>query len=570
MSGSVAVLIRSVRRIGLAAAVLVVCASPAAGANLPELPRVFLNTTYAPPAGARVVIVNAGGNLQAALDQALPGEIIELRAGATFTGNFTLPSKMGTGWIYIRSSAHASLPAPGRRVTPAQAALMPKIVSPNDAPALTTDFGAHHYRFVGIEITTTWSTRSGSHSNLILLGFDPDGNAATSTAQLPHHITFDRCYVHGTPTGNVVRGLAANGRSVAVIDSYFADFHSDSQDSQAIAGWNGRGPFKIVNNYLEGAGENVMFGGADPSVVNLVPSDIEIRHNHIFKPLAWKADDPAYGGIPWVVKNLFELKNARRVLLEGNILEHNWAAGQRGIAVVFTPRNQDGTAPWSAVQDVTFRHNVLRHVADGFAVLGSDDSFPSQPLRRVHIHDNVIDDVDGGRWGDLGVTFFFLGSGVGSVIGVTDVTVDHNTLFHRGGIAVSDTGHIITRVHAGVTFTNNIAPRRELGFFGSGTGDGDGTLSQYFVSPRFTGNVMAGGSPSSYLDHPGNFFPASDAAIRFVDRAGGNYRLRASSPYKNAGTDGRDIGADIGAVNRATAGVLSGVPDTPSPPTPRR
>jgi hypothetical protein len=34
----------------------------------------------------------------------------------------------------------------------------------------------------------------------------------------------------------------------------------------------------------------------------------------------------------------------------------------------------------------------------------------------------------------------------------------------------------------------------------------------------------------------------------------GNYQLSATSPYKNAGTDGKDLGADINAIMSATAG----------------
>src|SRR5262245_17705122 len=49
----------------------------------PELPRVYLNTNYTPTTG-RVVAVNAGGDLQAALDKAKPGDVIELQAGAAF------------------------------------------------------------------------------------------------------------------------------------------------------------------------------------------------------------------------------------------------------------------------------------------------------------------------------------------------------------------------------------------------------------------------------------------------------------------------------------------------------
>src|SRR5262245_39072488 len=63
-------------------------------ADEPEAPRVRLNTTYAPPTG-RVIEVKAGGDFQAALNEARPGDVITLQAGATFTGNFTLPNKSG-------------------------------------------------------------------------------------------------------------------------------------------------------------------------------------------------------------------------------------------------------------------------------------------------------------------------------------------------------------------------------------------------------------------------------------------------------------------------------------------
>src|SRR5215475_14094723 len=75
----------------------------------PEPPRVYLNTTYTPPKG-NTIEVKAGGDFQAALNRARPGDVITLQAGATFTGNFTLPNKSGSGqsgqseWIVIRSS----------------------------------------------------------------------------------------------------------------------------------------------------------------------------------------------------------------------------------------------------------------------------------------------------------------------------------------------------------------------------------------------------------------------------------------------------------------------------------
>ncbi len=87
------------------------------------------------------------------------------------------------------------------------------------------------------------------------------------------------------------------------------------------------------------------------------------------------------------------------------------------------------------------------------------------------------------------------------------------------------------------------------------------TLTTFFPGAVFRRNILAGGNASNYpVD---NFFPASLAAVGFIDLAGGNYKLAATSAYKNAGTDGKDVGADIDAVNAATAGSVSGTGATP-------
>src|SRR6266550_1982830 len=121
--------------------------------NLPAAPSRFVDTTY-PTQSGTTINVPAGGNFQSALDQAQLGDTISLQAGATYTGNFTLPVKGGSGWIIIRTAAaDSSLPAQGHRMTPSFAASLPKIVSPNSSPAIQTAPGAHHYRLVALELT---------------------------------------------------------------------------------------------------------------------------------------------------------------------------------------------------------------------------------------------------------------------------------------------------------------------------------------------------------------------------------------------------------------------------------
>jgi hypothetical protein len=69
-----------------------------------------------------------------------------------------------------------------------------------------------------------------------------------------------------------------------------------------------------------------------------------------------------------------------------------------------------------------------------------------------------------------------------------------------------------------------------------------------------TRNVLAGGDSSRYP--AGNFFPT--VAAFNAEFVSGTYRLRATSPYRNAGTDGRDIGADMSQVDLLTNQALSG------------
>ena len=107
-----------------------------------------------------------------------------------------------------------------------------------------------------------------------------------------------------------------NSASSPVIDSHLSEIRAAGTDPQAILGYNGPGPFKIVNNYLEASTATIMFGGADPKI-----RDIEIRRNHVFKPR--RPRDPAFAGVNWPVKNLLELKHAPRVLIEENLLENN-------------------------------------------------------------------------------------------------------------------------------------------------------------------------------------------------------------------------------------------------------
>lgn len=482
-----------------------------------ELPRVRVEM---PPNSERAAttVLHDGDNLQSAIDHAQPGDVIALQAGAVFRGPITLPAKDGDQWITIRTDANGFWPA-GKRIQPSPSLRMPVIEANNDS-AMTADARAHHYRFIGIEIRPPANVFVGT---LVSLGSDNP-----SFDDLPHHIVFERCYVHGDATVGGRRGIALNGRHMAVVDSYVADFKEKGHDAQAVAGWNGAGPFAILNDYLEASGENLMFGGADPDVQNLVPSDIEIRGNDFVKPVAWKSTGQ------WSVKNILELKNARRVLIDDNVFENNWADAQNGFAILFTVRNQDGGSPWSMVRDVTFTRNVVLHTASGVNILGTDDLHPSQRTKRITIRNNVFEDVNGPAWGGAGRLFQMLD-------GPADVVIDHNTGFQSGDILTGE-----GQPSARFVFTNNIALHNQFGVGGSNTfGNPPQALATYFPGAVFTKNVLIGGRAEKYP--AGNYFPATVDAVGFADAANGDYRLKGDSQYRKSATDGADLGADLNA-----------------------
>lgn len=503
--------------------------------STPEPPRAFVDLAINPQSTRRIHVA-AGGDLQAALDRAEPGDRIELDNGAMYKGPFHLRRKAGDGWIVVTSVAADSFVQTGTRIDPSQSSRMAKLVASSES-VIEADPGAHHYRFVGIEIAPTEGTFLNTLVQL--------GDEESKIDRLPHHIIFDRCYLHGDPRKGTRRGIALNSRQSAVINSYLADFKEVGADSQAIAGWNGPGPFTISNNYLEAAGENVMFGGADPSIHGLVPADIQITHNHLAKPLSWRKDDPSFEGTLWTVKNLFELKNARRVVIDGNLLEHNWPESQNGFAVLLTVRNQDGTASWSVVEDVVFSNNVVRHAAAGINILGRDDVHSSERTRRVAIHGNLFLDI-GGQWGS-GRLFQLLD-------GTRDVVISHNTAFQTGAAVFGGDND----PHIGFVFENNVVLHNEFGIGGSGTGIGRPSLARYFPGSVVRGNVLVGGNARIYPDN--NLFPATAEAAGFAK--GPNGASEAVRVRRPAGTNEHvDAGADIEELSLTVARVSSGRDD---------
>ena len=513
----------------------------------PELPREHVDTTM-PAQRGRVRQVGPGEDLQAALNEAQPGETLVLATGAVYKGPFKLPKKTGQGWIVVKSSAERQLPPPGTRVTPQHARLMPKLITPhNGEPAVRAETGAHHYRFIGIEFTALPEVKQVSA--IVELT-----HRSTNLDDLPSYFVFDRVYIHGNPKLNSQRGLAMNSRHTAVIDSWIDECHIHGADSQAICSWDGPGPFKIVNNFLEGGAENIMFGGAKNSAETMVPSDIEIRRNHLYK-------NPAWFGLKypnnWVIKNLFEIKTARRVLFEANVLENCWAEGQTGFAFVLKSSSEDQGQPWDTTSDITIRHNRIINSLNGVSIARWSSSGPvtegAEPTSRILFENNLFE-----RFGSESDYAESAHAGIMFQVAGRDLTFRHNTAW-PGYLMLS----LLKPGSENLLFIDNLVTPGQYAVHADGAGGGGwtgGLDSHLRDNSRMEGNtIIREGSerarnisPDAYP--PGNlWFDSFEAAS--VDPK--TYRLLPNSKAKGTATDGGDPGADVDAIMKATVGVRS-------------
>jgi PKD repeat protein len=601
----------------------------------------------APQLQASTIFVAAGGDLQQALDAAQPGDTILLEENAEFVGNFVLPLKTGTAWITLRSAAPDTvLPPAGIRIQPSHSPLLARLRSPNSSAALLTAPGAHHWALRYLD----FPANDNGLGDIVQIG---DGSSAqNSLDKVPHHITLNHVYVHGSPLVGQKRGVALNAANVTISDSYIAECKGIGQDTQAIGGWNGPGPYVIENNYLEAAGENVMFGGADPGIANLVVDGVTVRRNYLSRPMSWRnpivatpaglsaswlaggslpagvygyrvvarrnvqstvarstasaevsvttgaegavrvrwqavagateywvygrtpgaqaefwvatttelvdtgavgtsGSAPTTAGTVWSVKNVFELKNARNVVVEENILENHWKESQPGYAIVFTPRNSQGACTWCVVEHVRFERNIVRNVAAAFNVLGYDTgSNPSKQTHDIVIRQNVVvmsTSLGGNGW------FMQVGGGP------RDIAVEHNTIDSNGNTVLYVYGGTSAApgVIYGFKLISNAARHGTYGINGQFFAYGNAIMTAFFPDMVCETNYLAGGSLARLC--PGTIVSPTFPE-QFVDSAGGDYTLRAGSNLRNAASDHTDIGAAYPSLRDEVDGVAAGRP----------
>ncbi len=358
-------------------------------------------------------------DLQDAIDAAAaanptPGneQRIVLTAGETFDGfcGFLLPARTGTGFIIIESSGIGSIGE--RNQGSADAAYMATVRANGDnCGAFNTSAGSHHWMFRGLDMAIPSGTLG--RLDILRIGRTDCGGAIgcdDDFDELPHHIIVERNWIHGnTMETGPRRCISLNGDHVIVRGNYIDECKDNSTDSQAIAILNARGPTTIINNFMRGAGENIIYGGSNPYIDGMVARNNLFRGNYLAKKWQWFNSMGSYvptsacfedaegaqrhwnptsgtgyecqaGGATWasigtfdfnswtanrfIVKNIFEIKSAADIVIDGNVFERNFAQSQLGQPILFNQVDNDffshATNPDSLIYNTRFRLNKIR------------------------------------------------------------------------------------------------------------------------------------------------------------------------------------------------------------------
>ena len=406
---------------------------------------------------------------------------------------------------------------------------------------------------------------------------------------------------------------------IAVIDSYFSDFYdtgsmsaNGNTDAQCIGGGfgsianSGWGVYKFVNNHCEASGEGILLGGANgpaltPSGCTIgvncnldVPADIEVRQNYFFKPQSWNGNTTSVNTVGWpVAKNGFEMKIGARALFEGNVIENTWYSAQVGYCWSTAPKNQSSngqpTAPTALTNDFTYRYNYCYNTAYGIGLYQSMDAgcpnCQAQGANRVSIHDNVIgDDLNLGSLGSTttgdGMELMSVADSSGRGLNqLNNVNISHNTIVKAiRSLMIFGAGS--GEMH-NWTIQNNLWTYGLYGVGPIGNGGGCDTpygwgtdnfygilnacVSSWTVDHNAVFNWAGGASGANWPSNgsgSGNFFLTGSSGVGFTNYGTGNsnfnpgnYSVTTSSPLHNAGSDGKDIGADTATLQTVISGV---------------
>lgn len=351
-----------------------------------------------------------------------------------------------------------------------------------------------------------------------------------------------------------------------------------TEGAQSMIAGNGPGPVILQNNRISASGLPIHFDDSGGSWYDR--HDYVVRRNYFSVPLSQQAGGPESDGLRYFHRHLLEWKGGQRILVEGNVFEHNFAdVVASGVALLITPRAGGYTT------DVMIRDNVFRENAGGIMLAAIDSYNPvSKPLERVAISNNLFYNNDAFKYvaGRPPTTGILVNFGYAAA----DFTFDHNTFYDNRGNDPSFL-HLVQQPMEGVSIIGNFLwINDDAGLSGIGgenvgscTGNAKNLLdcalkSGDQTSYVFTQNLLFPGWRSSssrttlldptrlqsaYAGLPNNWVVAGDTLGERLQAAGidSNFRFAEDSSYAKAAS-GRSVGADMDRLTQAQ-GLLGGL-----------
>lgn len=379
------------------------------------------------------------------------------------------------------------------------------------------------WRFVGLAFRPNTALTQWSH--VLDMGNGDDNLQTTALANIPSNIIVDRCWLDGHSTCSILHGFELHCAYGAIVDCASGNevrirFNGESH---VICGYNGPGPYRVVNNLINGGTEAFIIGGALSACG--MPSDLEFRYNYLTRPFNWNPNVPTYDGIGGSYnKNIWETKATQFALIEYNVLEHSWQAAQDGAAfnVKSESYGNGGTIGYTA--DITIRRNLIRDTSMGTNVIGVPNVESAHPPQRVWFQDNLF---------RVGAQYYPATSTRHVLVGLNqDCGFVHNTFISEGTVGVGlQLPTYVTEANTipGFVYLDNIQENSTYETWKAGGGSGN-TLTDIIdvTGGSYTINKNAViGANGNYPTT--TYAPADEAAIVFEDVTNKDFSLHGTT-----------------------------------------
>ncbi len=323
----------------------------------------------------------------------------------------------------------------------------------------------------------------------------------------------------------------------------------------------------------------------------IVPTDITITGNVVYKSPTWNPSNPGWDGITRDVKNLIEAKYGARWLIDGNLFQHVWNGGQ-GVGFNLNASDQNGDCPWCTVHDITMTNNIWQDLYQTGGIIPAQSYTGPAPgaLARVLIKNNLFWPETGGTL--LGFSDYIIQGGAystaGTRNGVDSLQLIHNTMLGPGiNIHVgSSIGNGIPENYTNLVIKDNITEFDEYrwtnqcisgtdgttcinssintgntwtisnnAIINSGALDGDQGQTDAVLQSRY-GSLILSTLYDTRVQNGYSGAPFVNYSAINTDYH--NFGLTGTGPWRNAASDGTDPGVNLSILDSIIGG--GGIP----------